>query len=226
MVQEWRDVAFLHWRVDSEVVNRLTPAGLEPDLFDESAWVGLVAFHMVDIGLPHTPAIPYLGTFPETNVRTYVRDRSGRPGVWFHSLDVSRLLPVWVARSGYGLPYMWSQMAISKSSNSVRYSSARRWPQPKGAGGILSIEHERTPHAPDDLDDFLTSRWGLYTTGRSNTMRYAPVAHPHWPLHRAQARHVSDSLVAAAGYPQPNDAPHVLFSPGVPVRIGLPHRVR
>ena len=28
--------------------------------------------------------------------------------------------------------------------------------------------------------------------------------------------------VAAAGLPYPNDEPHVLYSPGVPVRIGLP----
>ena len=225
MVQEWRDVAFLHWRVDPSVVDRLTPEGLEPDTFDGSAWVGLVAFHMIDIGLPHTPAVPYLGTFPETNVRTYVKDRSGRPGVWFHSLEASRLLPVWVARAGYDLPYMWARMSIARSEGTIRYASSRRWPGPNGAGGVLSIEPEREPHAPDALDDFLTSRWGLYATGRSGKLSYAPVEHPAWPLHRASAPHVRDSLIAAAGYPPPVDPPHVLYSPGVPVRVGLPRRV-
>ena len=225
MVQEWRDVAFLHWRVDPAVVDRLTPDGLEPDTFDGSAWVGLVAFHMVDIALPHLPAVPYLGTFPETNVRTYVRDVSGRPGVWFHSLEASRVLPVWTARVGYDLPYMWAQMSISRSSDVVRYSTTRWWPGPRGAGGVISIAPTLEPHTPDPLDDFLTSRWGLYATGRSGALRYAPVDHPAWPLHRADAVHVRDSLVAAAGYPQPDSEAHVLYSPGVPVRVGLPRRV-
>ena len=55
------------------------PAGLEVDTFADKAWVGLVAFRMERIRLPGTPGVPYFGTFPETNVRTYVVDRDGRP---------------------------------------------------------------------------------------------------------------------------------------------------
>jgi len=32
--------------------------------------------------------------------------------------------------------------------------------------------------------------------------------------------------VVAAGIPTPQGEPHVMFSPGVSVRIGLPHRVK
>jgi uncharacterized protein YqjF (DUF2071 family) len=42
MRQNWRDVTFLHWRVDSALVRRLIPPQLEPDIFDGSGWVGLV----------------------------------------------------------------------------------------------------------------------------------------------------------------------------------------
>jgi uncharacterized protein len=45
-------------------------------------------------------------------------------------------------------------------------------------------------------------------------------------LHRATARVVDDGLVAAAGLPQPVGEPLVLYSPGVDVRIGRPHRLR
>ena len=43
---------------------------------------------------------PYPGTssFPELNVRTYVK-RDGKPGVWFFSLDAANALAVAVARA-------------------------------------------------------------------------------------------------------------------------------
>ena len=82
MVQQWRDLAYVHWRYPVEEVQALLPPGLEVDTFDGSAWVGLIPFSMKNIGLPRLPAVPYFGSFPEVNVRTYVR-RNGVPGVWF-----------------------------------------------------------------------------------------------------------------------------------------------
>ncbi|HXS70891.1 MAG TPA: DUF2071 domain-containing protein, partial [Patescibacteria group bacterium] len=40
---------------------------------------------MEDVSPRGLPALPYLGAFPEVNVRTYVRD-GARDGVWFFSL--------------------------------------------------------------------------------------------------------------------------------------------
>jgi uncharacterized protein YqjF (DUF2071 family) len=36
---------------------------------------------------------------------------------------------------------------------------------------------------------------------------------------------LDDELVMAAGYPRPVGEPLVHYSPGVDVRIGLPHRI-
>ena len=104
MKQQWQELAYIHWRYDAAVVQALLPEGLEVDTFDGSAWVGLIPFSMRNISFPGTPAIPYLGSFPEVNVRTYVK-KDGIPGVWFFSLDVNRLLPALAARASYFLPY-------------------------------------------------------------------------------------------------------------------------
>ena len=128
MFQGWKDLVYLHWPYEPALVQRRLPAGLTVDTFDGRAWVGLVAFRMERIRIPGTPGVPYFGTFPETNVRTYVRGTDGRPGVWFDSLDVTRLLPVFVARTSYRLPYMWSQMSIDHSGDDITYRSRRRWP--------------------------------------------------------------------------------------------------
>ena len=89
MKQGWWDLAYLHWRYDPDEVARLLPDGLEVDTFDGGAWVGLVPFSMRGIGVPRLPAVPWLGSFPEVNVRTYVI-RNGVPGVWFFSLEIGR----------------------------------------------------------------------------------------------------------------------------------------
>ncbi len=80
MRQDWLDLAYVHWPYAPDIVQALLPAGLTVDTFDGSAWVGLIPFSMRDVGLPHGPAVPYLGAFAEVNVRTYVHV-NGRPGV-------------------------------------------------------------------------------------------------------------------------------------------------
>ena len=127
MRQEWRDLAYVHWRYDPAVVQSLLPAELTVDTFDGSAWVGLIPFSMRNIGLPHGPSVPYFGSFPEINVRTYVI-RDGRPGVWFFSLDVNRFLPALVARLTYRLPYCWGRASHEVTESQWTTRVRRRWP--------------------------------------------------------------------------------------------------
>ena len=58
MRQEWRDLAYVHWRYEPSVVQALLPEQLTVDTFDGSAWVGLIPFSMRNIGLPHGPPVP------------------------------------------------------------------------------------------------------------------------------------------------------------------------
>lgn len=226
MLQSWKDLTYVHWRYDPDVVRRRLPVGLEVDTFDGAAWVGLVPFHMRNIRLPFTPPIPYLGTFPETNVRTYVRGPDGRPGVWFDSLDINRLAPVVVARTTYRLPYIWSEMDIDRDRGRVMYRARRRWPGPRGAISKLVVRRA----APIPIEEveprerFLTARWGLYTQ-LGQHLAFAPVDHPPWPLEHAELEHLDDEFVTSAGYPPPEGSPLVHYSPGVDVRIGLPRAI-
>lgn len=93
LTQSWLDLAFVHWAVDPADVAPLLPAGTVPDMFDGATYVGLVAFRMHRVGWLRLPGVPYLGTFPETNVRLYTVDALGRRGVVFRSLDASASYP-------------------------------------------------------------------------------------------------------------------------------------
>jgi|SRR6516162_3603994 len=226
LTQQWRDLAFLHWPVDARVAARLLPRGIRPDLFEGTSYVGLVAFRMCRVGWLGLPALPYLGSFPETNVRLYSAGPDGRRGVVFLSLDAARLLPVLAGRALFRLPYRWSAMRVRRDGDVVSYASRRRWPGTPARLSMAVSVGERIGQI-SGLERFLTARWGLHASWYGGGLRYLPNDHPPWPLHRAALLRLEENLIAAAGLPPPTGGPvSVLYSPGVPVRLGLPQRSR
>lgn len=227
MHQGWLDLTSIHWRYDPEVVQRLLPDGFRVDTFDGSAWVGILPFLMHRVRPSGLPSPGRLGTFLETNIRTYLVAPDGRRGVWFASLDITRLIPALVARVTYSLPYCWARMGTDREDHVVRHTTRRRWPgATRGAGVDLRVRVGE-PIPPDqvgELEHFVTARWGLGSQiGRWPV--WAAVDHGPWPLHRAEVLDCDESLMAAAGLPAPTGMPLALWSPGVQVRIGRPRRI-
>src|SRR4051794_24509538 len=132
MLHRWDRLAFLHWSFEPQVVQRLLPSWLEVEPWEGRAWVGLVPFFM-EVSTGGGLNGHWASNFLETNVRTYVRDREGRTGIWFFSLDAARLGAVVVARATYRLPYFWSHLELDLGPDEVRYECRRRWPAPRGA---------------------------------------------------------------------------------------------
>lgn len=225
MRQRWERLTFLHWSFDPADVQRLLPEGLDADLHDGVAWVGLVPFFM-HVATAGGHQAPWASRFCETNVRTYVRDRHGRSGIWFFSLDAARLGAVAVARATYRLPYFWSAMQITSQNDDIAYQCRRRLPGPREATSDVRITIGDRHDAGDlsERDHFLTARWILYSSAGSR-QRLARACHEPWPLHRAEATVVDDRLVTAAGLPVPQGAPLVHYSPGVDVTIGRPEKL-
>lgn len=102
----------------------------------------------------------------------------------------------------------------------------RCWPR-KHAGATtgVAVQTGRRVDQSDSFVTFLTARWGLLSASRRGRLWYAPVEHPAWSLHEAHVHHLDDHLVGAAGLPAPSDRPHVLWAPGVDVRVGRPTRL-
>ncbi|WNI22766.1 DUF2071 domain-containing protein [Streptomyces sp. ITFR-16] len=224
LTQEWLDLCFVHWAVEPDVVAGLLPEGTVPDTYDGLTYVGLVAFRMHRVGWLGLPGVPYLGSFPETNVRLYSVDAQGRRGVVFRSMDASRLVPAALGRLGFRLPYVWSRMSVETGTDTVTYTSSRRLPGPRGARSLLTVRPGGRIARPTELEHFLTARWGLHNPIFGGTA-YLPNHHPRWPLHRAELLVCEENLIEAAGLPAPRGAPvSVLYSPGVPVRLGRPRR--
>jgi len=227
MTMRWDRLTYLHWSVPPEVVQAQLPAGLTPDLHAGSAWVGLIPFVMGGIRAAGRVPLPQ-GTFPETNVRTYVVGPDGGRGIYFHSLDITHLAPTAVARGGYRLPYCWSRMRVSSRGEQVGYLAQRRWPAPAGATSRVIVQvGARVPDPRiSPLDDFLSARWALYAATPFGGLLRARVAHEPWPLREAELSVCHDELTAAAGYDLAARPPdHVRYGGDVTVRVGPPQRV-
>lgn len=219
--QDWAKVSFLHWRVASDLVAPLLPAGTRPDEHDGSSWVGLVAFRMERFTVRPGPALPYIGDFPEINVRLYTVDDEGRRGVLFRSLEASRVVTVLAARTAMNVPYQWARMSIRRTGAAIDYRSTRLTGTRPSSRIVVRPSSEAV--VADPLADFLTARWGMHTVLRGRT-RFVPNEHEPWPLRRASLVSLDDELVAAGGLPGVTSRPpdSVLYSPGVHARFAMP----
>ena len=127
MTQRWNDLLFAHWPIPVAQMAALLPDWLEVDTFQGSAWLGVVPFWLDRIKIRGVPPIPGARSFPDLNLRTYVRDQfTGTPGVYCFSLDASNLLAVAVARSTTICPTTGPRCG---------WSSARRGSLRSTAGG-------------------------------------------------------------------------------------------
>lgn len=219
--QRWAELAYFHWAYEPSEVQRLLPRGVTVDVHNGAAWVGLIPFEMRKVQLGSSPAVPWLGSFIEINVRTYVIDESGRRAVWFFSLDVPRLAIVAVARSVFALPYCWARASHVQDGSRHRYEMTRRWPRgPQSSADISFSIAEAIPDGEvTDLDNFLTARWGLLAKRRDQLL-YGQVHHQRWPLYRVEDVQIDQNVIEAAGLPKPVGAPRASYSPGVDVQVG------
>lgn len=204
MTQSWHDVLFAHWPVAAVELRRRMPPGLELDLYDGEAWLGVLPFHMTNVAPRGVPALPWVSAFPELNVRTYVKVQD-KPGIYFFSLDAASSLAVTVARALFHLPYFTASMNVQTADEWVRYESRRTVPATPAAEFVGRYR----PVGPvyqarqGTLDYFLAERYCLYTVDDTFHVRRLEIHHLPWPLQAAEARIEVNTMASAGGLEVP-----------------------
>jgi uncharacterized protein len=198
MGQTWERLAFLHWPVDPDVLADVLPPGVEPDLYDGSAWVGVTPFEVHSFRLRLTLPVPLISTFPEINVRTYVTS-AAKPGIWFMSLDTSSRLAVLAARMAYRLPYhhagrqasrqhgAWVQFASVRGDGGARFAARYRPTGPVREAQAGSFEH------------FMAERYCLYTVDEQLQLLRGDIHHRPWPLQPADVEITENTMARPYG---------------------------
>jgi uncharacterized protein YqjF (DUF2071 family) len=197
MRQSWHDLLFAHWRVSRDRLRALLPPGMELDTFDNDAWVGVIPFHM-SIAPRAVPAIPWISSFGELNVRTYVRV-DGVSGVYFFSLDANSIIAVTGGRSMFHLPYYFAAITHADHMGGFDFRSERLFGRSARFTGQYRATSDTFQAAPGTLEYWLTERYWLFTCDSHQRMYRVRVAHEPWQLQNATAEISQNTMAEAAG---------------------------
>jgi len=223
----WHDLLFMHWPVNSEGLRPYIPPTLTIETFDGTAWLGVVPFRMSRVAPPLIPPVPYLSSFPELNVRTYVIAEE-TPGVWFFSLDAGNLIAVELARSTFHLNYYNARMTCQLARDTVQYSSVRTHRSAPPA----SFQGQYRPTGPaylstqGTLENWLTERYCLYAANRRGIVWRSDIHHSQWPLQPAEAEIERNSMTDQIRLTLPDTNPILHFARHLEVIAWLPQRLR
>lgn len=224
MFQKWRHLLFLHWQYDAQLIQKTLPKGLYVDTFEGNAYLGVVPFFMEDVHPYYLPSVPGISNFQEMNLRTYVYDDKGIPGVWFYSLDANQWLAVQVAKKFFHLPYVYSKMSatIDNRTSEVNYFAHRPGVDHSLASHFCYRRASAIRQAqPGSLEFFLVERYLLFAYAPASQQIFTGKVH-HRPYDIAEAQVTSwdDNLIALGGFEPRGCAPdNILMSPGGEVDI-------
>lgn len=206
MRQRWAGLLFLHWPVPVERIAARLPAGLQVDTFEGMAWIGVVPFFMDRVRPVCLPPVPGLSWFLELNVRTYVHDAEGNPGVWFFSLDCNQPLAVEIARRVFHLPYQHARMSARKERGRIDYQCRRR-SESESAGFEYAAACGGVPAREGTLEWFLVERYLLFSADRNGRLFTGRVHHAPYRIAKADCSAGSAAPLGWEGFPVPEEPP-------------------
>lgn len=204
--QVWRDVLFLHWRINPDCLRPVVPAELTIDTRDGHAWVSIVLFRLqvAPIWLPYLPG---LSSLVEANLRTYV-SLGDRPGIYFFSIHADNRAALNLARLMTPLPYQWA--SIRYLADGERCACELR--DARSAPCKLSFQASILPSLSSSHGDtqksWLLERYRAYakprrpalkaaTSGRGvghNDLQQGTVAHERWRVQAVQTTLQTNTL--------------------------------
>lgn len=182
--QHWKDVVFLHYKVDAKDLQEKVPFPL--DLFQDEAIVSIVPFVMSKIRFPFLFPVPGLSQLLELNLRTYVKV-NGRPAVYFFTLDSNHLPGVLIARWFFALPYRWMKLSFSFQDR-YEFSS----PEFHLKARVKDVK------TSSSFDRWSTERYALFTK-RGGKVYEGTVEHLPWTLQELEVEELSDNFSSLIG---------------------------
>jgi uncharacterized protein len=219
MHQKWHNLLFLHWPVDPQVLRPFIPPQLEVDAFEGHAWIGITPFTLNDVHLTAIPPIPSLSSFHELNVRTYVH-YNGLPGIWFFSLDTSKVLPAVAARLFFMVPYFKAQIEFWQTADQFNFDLTRVASRARFRASWKTGVRLRDPDL-ESLAFFLVERYCYFAVENQSTYLTRIYHHP-WILDEASILSLESTMIDILGIPQPTADPLAYFSGEQSVDIWAP----
>ena len=210
MYQSWDDLIFLHWVCDPQEVQSRLPKGLFVDTFESQAHISIVGVKMNNVRPFNLPALPWLSFFNELNVRVYVVDQQGTPGVYFFSLDCDCWPAVTIARKFFSLNYVSAKMNFKTDNNKYELTAKR-----KESTQIALYKWQTGNHVqkaiPGTLAFHLTERYNFFTEKNGQFLR-GQVYHEPYELIETTCTEYSEVPIAWNHFTSPQRPPDLVHA--------------
>jgi uncharacterized protein len=216
MHHRWEALLFLHWPISPGQIQATLPDGLTVDTFQGDAYLTISPFFMRKVRPIGLPPLPWLSEFQELNVRTYVFDKRGVPGIWFYSLDCDQPLAVSGARVLTGLPYFCAEMAADVDGM-IDYSCRRDGTEQAAHYRYRGVGAAREAQ-PESLEFFLLERYYLYSQ-RDGSLVRSQVSHAPYRFRKSEVETSSSLPAQLSGFTLPDHAPKGCFVDGFDVDV-------
>ncbi|MGJ8678277.1 MAG: YqjF family protein [Akkermansiaceae bacterium] len=204
MKQDWSHLLFLHWEFSIDEIQARLPEGIYVDTFEGKAYLGIVPFFMEKIRPSYCPSVPGISYFQELNLRTYVYDQHGRPGVWFFTLDCNQWLAVKIARQLFHLPYNHAQMTSSENEGLLTYSSRRKNDEATQTFVYPFDLKDRQTAVPESLEFFLLERYRLFSQRNNGSIYQGLVHHRPYQYQSIDTSEFPTRLFSLCGFKEPD----------------------
>jgi uncharacterized protein YqjF (DUF2071 family) len=181
LTARWSELLIVTYEVPEALVRRHVHPSLEPDRWEGRTHASLVAFDFLETRVLGC-AVPGLVSFPEVNLRTYVRLGGARGVVFIRELVPSPVVAA-VARLRYNEPYYAARMLSAVGDAAGELAAVRRWWW-RGRAHTLAARSTGGATVPDEGSvehHFKEHAWGFGVTRAGRLRRYR-VDHPVWSV--------------------------------------------
>lgn len=186
MNTEWRKLIMINYIIDPRLLEPFLPAETEIDTFNNKVYISLVGMMFYDTRVIKIP-IPFHTTFPEVNLRFYVRRKVNdhyRKGIVFIKEIVPKPILAVMANLLYKEHYVAMPMnnvnRVTGNQLHVGYEwkYKNHWNKMEVKAGTESI-----PWREGTEEEFINDRlWG-YTAESALLTREYYVEHPRWNMY-------------------------------------------
>lgn len=217
MTQTWEHLLFIHWAVSPDALRSLIPDELEIDTYDGMAWIGILPFLLSGVRIRRMPTVPFTSTFPEINVRTYVKTKQ-KSGIYFLSLDASNRLITAIAKRWYRLPYFLADMQLATNVQGIEFESRRVGgnEQPVIFSGSYKPIKQPIQARKGSLEEWLTERYTLFCQcGSTKRIYFADVYHEPWVLQQVDALIRENTMTKGWSIPLDEQPDFAFYARGV-----------
>ena len=223
LTAQWRDLVLFSFEAPPALFEPFVPCGVELDDWRGRTFFSLIGFRFLESRLLGV-AIPFHGSFPEVNLRFYVRRRTPegvRRGVVFLQEMVPKTAVATLARGLYGENYERVPMTqVVEPGRSAKYT----W-EAAGKQNWIAARTASPPAVPaqDSLETFLVDHhWG-YTHARDGGCIEYQVERPPWRTHPVESFEMRVDGDLPLAIPAAPDS--VIFAEGSEVAVSFGKRI-